>query len=140
MEKLQTDLSVLSGATGETSSDLTGKTRASVTPEKLTPKKKKGKKSLAMSPPRKYPIPNKDKNLGLQIDKCLPSYVPTFSYGIKSLRNEENYDNTETTDTSRTDKDDTSHTNRADFIEKVKDIKTQWWWRIKRGYFATLRQ
>ena len=80
MEKLRTDLSVLSGATGETSSVLTGETRASVTLEKRIPRKK----SLAMSPPRKDPIPNQDKKtLGPQKDQCLPSGIPSFSSGIK---------------------------------------------------------
>ena len=62
MHKLWADLSVLSGTTGEKSSGLTGGTRASVTPEKRLPKNK-NKRSLAMSPPRKYLIPNQDKKL-----------------------------------------------------------------------------
>ena len=33
-------------------------TGSSVTPEKIIPRKKKNMKSLAMSPPRKDPIPN----------------------------------------------------------------------------------
>ena len=60
MNKLRTDLSVNYGLTGETSSGLTGETRASVTLEKCIPKKKKRKKYLAMSPPRKGQIPNQD--------------------------------------------------------------------------------
>ena len=77
-----------------------------------------------MSPPRKYPIPNQDKNtLGLQKYQCLPSHVPPFSSEFKSLRNKENDDDTETTDTSHTDKDDTSRTNRDDSIENVKATK-----------------
>ena len=73
-----------------------------------------------MSPPRKDPYPNKNKNtLGLQKDQYLPSELPPFSSGMKSLRNEENDDNPETTDTSCTDKDDTSHTNRDDSIEMI---------------------
>ena len=47
--KPQTDLSVLSGATG-----------ASITPEKLIPRKKKIIKSLVTLPPRKDPIQNQD--------------------------------------------------------------------------------
>ena len=50
--KLQTDLSVLSGATG-----------ASMTPEKRILRKKSDTKSLATSPPIKDPIPNQDKIL-----------------------------------------------------------------------------
>ena len=56
--KLRSDISDLSGETGETSSGLTGVTRASVAPEKRIPNKKKYIKSLAMSSPRKDPIPN----------------------------------------------------------------------------------
>ena len=41
VHKHQSDLSTLSGATGERSSVLTGGTRASVTPEKRIPKNKK---------------------------------------------------------------------------------------------------
>ena len=77
-----------------------------------------------MSPPRKYPIPNQDKNtLWLQKYHCLPSHIPWFYSGIKSLRNKANDYNPETTDTSRTDKDDTSHTNQDDYIENVKATK-----------------
>ena len=53
--KLRTDLSVLSGATGAI--------RASITPEKRIPIKKRNIKSLATSPPRKDTIPNQDKTL-----------------------------------------------------------------------------
>ena len=77
-----------------------------------------------MSPPRKDPIPNKDKNnLDLQKYQSLPPHVPPFTHGFKSLRNESNDDNPETTDTSRTDKDDTSCTNQDDYIENVKSMK-----------------
>ena len=63
-----------------------------------------------MYPPRKDPITNQDRNnLGLKKFQCLPSHVPQFSSGIKSLINEANCDNPETTDTSHTDKYDTSH-------------------------------
>ena len=109
MDKLRTDISVNSGLTVETSSRLTGETRASVTLEKRIPKI--NKKYLAMYPPIKDPIPNQDKNtLRLQIKQCCPSGVPPFSSGIKSLRNKKNCDNPENIDTSRTDKDDTAHT------------------------------
>ena len=64
-----------------------------------------------MSPPRKDPITNQDKNtLGLEKDQCFPPHVPTFYPGFKSVRNKENDDNPESKDTSRTDKDDTSRT------------------------------
>ena len=77
-----------------------------------------------MSPPRMDPIPNQDKDtLGLQKYQCLPSDVPQFSSGFKSLRNKANQDNPKTTDTSRTDKDDSSQTNRDDSIENVKPQK-----------------
>ena len=77
-----------------------------------------------MSPPRKHPIPNLDKNnLGLQKDKLLPSHVPPFYSGIKSLRNKTNDDNPETADNPLTDKDDTSQTNQDDYIENLKATK-----------------
>ena len=49
--KIQTGVYILSGATV-----------ASVTPEKVIPRKKKNMESLVMSPPRNYPIPNQDIN------------------------------------------------------------------------------
>ena len=103
-DKLRTDLSVNSGLAGET--------RASVTPEKLIPRKKRNLKSLATLPPRKVPIINQDKNtLGLQKHQFLPTHVPPFPPGFKPSGNKSNDDDPETTDTSRTDKDDTSRTN-----------------------------
>ena len=67
MDKIRTGLSILSGATEETSSGLTGETRAIVTPEKRIFNKENKEKSLAMYPPGKDPIPNQDKKtLGLQ--------------------------------------------------------------------------
>ena len=109
VDKLLTDLSVNSGLTGET--------RSSATPEKRITKNKINKKSLAMSTPKKDPIPNQDKNtLGIQKYQCLLSHAPSLSSGFKSLRNKANDDNTKTTDNSCTDKDDTSHTNRYDSI------------------------
>ena len=78
-----------------------------------------------MSPPRKDPIPNQDKNnLGIQKYQYLTPHVSPFLTGLKSLRNETNDDNPETTDTSCTDKDDTSRTNLYDYIENVKSINT----------------
>ena len=87
-------------------------------------KKEKKYKPLAKSPPRKYKIPNQDKNnLGLQKYQCLPPHVPPFPPGFKSLRNEANDDNPESTDTSRTDKYDTERTDRYDSIDNLKDVK-----------------
>ena len=48
---MKTDVSTFYGGTG-----------ASVTPEKRIPGNKRNIKSPAMSPPRKYPIPNQDIN------------------------------------------------------------------------------
>ena len=116
MDKLQIDLSINYGFTGETI--------ASIIPEKRIPKKKRNKKSLALSPPRKYTIPNQDKNnLGLQKYQCPPPHVSSFYSWFKSLRNEENDDNSETIDTSRTDKYDTSRTYQDDYMENLKSMK-----------------
>ena len=116
MEKIRTNLSFNSGLTGET--------RASVTPEKIIPGKKRNIKSIAASPPRKEPIPNQNKNtLGLQTHQYLPPYVPQFPPGFKSFKNEANGDNNETTDISCTDKDNMSHTNQNDYIEYLKATK-----------------
>ena len=50
-----------------------------------------------MYPPINDPIPNQDKNSsGIQKYQCLPSHVPPFTPGMKSLKNKENDDNTET--------------------------------------------
>ena len=53
VDKIRTDISV--------NYVLTGEKRASVTPGKRIPRKKGNIKPLVMSPPRKDPIPNKDK-------------------------------------------------------------------------------
>ena len=84
----------LSSATGETG--LSGRTRVSVTPEKLIPKKKKHIKPLSLYP---------------------------FLPGNKILLKEENGHNPETTDTSRSEKYDMSHTSRDYFIAKAKYTK-----------------
>ena len=56
----------------------------SVNPEKRIPGKKINIKSPDTSPPRKYPIPNRDKNnFGLQKYRCLPPHVPPFHPGFK---------------------------------------------------------
>ena len=79
-----------------------------------------------MSPPRKDPITDQDKNtLGLKKYQCLPAHLPPFSYVIKALRNEANDDNPETTDTSHTGEDDRSRSNRDDSIEYVKSTKNK---------------
>ena len=76
VDKFWTDLAVNSG--------LKGDTRDGVTPEKCTPRNKINIKSVATSPPRKYPIPNQDKNnVGLKKYQCLPPYVPPFPPGFK---------------------------------------------------------
>ena len=113
-----TDLSVLSGVTGEK--------RANVKPDKCIPIKKRRIKSLATSPLIKDPIPNQDKNtLGLKKYQSLPPQKPQYIHGFKSLRNEANDDNTENTDTSLTDKDDTSRTDRDDSVENVKVMRNK---------------
>ena len=77
-----------------------------------------------MSPQRKDPIPNQDKNtLRLRKYQHLQSQVPPFSSGFKSSRNKANDNNPETTDTSCTDKYDMSQTNQDDYIETVKSMK-----------------
>ena len=76
-------------------------------------------------PPRKDPIPNEKKNLGLPKYQCFLPHIPPFHPGFKSLRNVANYNNPDTTDTSRTDKDDTARTNVDDSIENVKSMKNK---------------
>ena len=77
-----------------------------------------------MYPPRKDPIPNKDKStLGLQKYQCLPPHIPPFPPWFKLLIKEANDDNPKTTDTSITDKYDTSRTNQDYAIENVQAIK-----------------
>ena len=113
--KIRTDLSILSGVTGD-----------SIPPEKRIPRKKSKIKSLASLPPRKYPIPNLDKNnLGIEKDQSLPPHIHKFPPGFKSLRNEADDDHHESTDTSRTDKDDTSRTDQDDYIENLKFMKNK---------------
>ena len=74
--------------------------------------------------PRKYPIPNQDKNnLGLEKYQSLPPHVPPSPPGFKSLINKANDDNPEFTDTSFTDRYDTSRTDRDDSIEIVESMK-----------------
>ena len=90
----------------------------------MIPRKKRKIKSLATSPPRKYPIPNQDKNtLGLEKYQSLPPHIPPFPLGFKSFRNKVIDDNPETRDTSCTDKDYTSRTDWDDSIENVKFMK-----------------
>ena len=62
-------------------------------------------KSLAMSPPRKDPIPNQDINrLGTKKYQSLPPQLAKFCTGYKSLINEVEYGSNYSTDTSLTDK------------------------------------
>ena len=88
--------SSLSLLTGET--DLTGRTRLNVTPEKRIPKKKKYMLSKALSP-----------------------FVP----GNKRLLNEDNDNNPKTTDTSQSEKYDIPHTSLDAFTGKTNDKKLQ---------------
>ena len=84
---VQTDVSILSGVTGDT--------RASETTKKRIPRNKRKTKSLATSPPINIPIQNQDNNtLCIEKDKSIPQHVAPFSPGFKSLRNEANDDNT----------------------------------------------
>ena len=78
MNEHQRDLSALLAATGETC--LAGGTRASVTPGKRIPKKKKNIKSLNFSPLRKDPIPNHDKKLwdSININALHQTYLHFF--------------------------------------------------------------
>ena len=77
-----------------------------------------------MSPARKDPILNQDKNtLGIRKDQSLPPHVPKFPPGFKSLRNQADDDHHESTDTPCTDKDDMSRNNSDDSIENVKATK-----------------
>ena len=77
---VQTDLSVFFRSNR--------RNRASVTPEKRIPGKKRNIRSLATSPPRKDTIPNQDKNTyGVPKYQFLPPHVPPFPPGFKALRN-----------------------------------------------------
>ena len=122
VHKYRRYMSDFSAATRETG--LTVGKRASVTPVKHIPKKKKYIKSLALSLLIKYPIPNQDKKImGLNKYQCLTTDIPPFLPGNKRLLNEGNDDNPETAYTSQYEKDDRSHTNRDYSIAKVKDKK-----------------
>ena len=86
---------------------MSGVTGASVTPEKLIPRKKRKMKSIATSPPRKDPIPNKDINtLGTEKGQSLPPQLPRFRPGYKSLRNKADDNRHDSTDNSLNDKED----------------------------------
>ena len=64
-------------------------------------------KSLATQQPRKDPIPNQDINiLGTEKYQSLPSHLPKFRPGYKSLGNEAGDSRNYYIDTSRTDKED----------------------------------
>ena len=77
MDKIRTDLSVLSGVT-----------RSSITPGKRIPRKKRNMKLLATSPPIKDPIPNQDNNmLGTEKYQIISPQLAKFCPGYKLLRN-----------------------------------------------------
>ena len=113
--KMRIDLSLLFVATG-----------ASITPEKLIQIKKREIKSLETLPPRKYTIPNQDKNtLGSEKDQSIPPNIPKFPNGFKLIRNEADGNHHESTDTSSTDRDDTSHTDQDDYIQNINSTKNK---------------
>ena len=62
-------------------------------------------KSLAMSPPRKYPISNQDNTiLGTKKWQILPPQLAKYCPGYKLLINEAEDGSNDYTDNSRTDK------------------------------------
>ena len=101
--KIRTDISIFSEGTG-----------ASVTPDKFIPIKKRSMKSIAMLPPRQYPITNQDTNiLGTEKDQSLPPQLAKYTSGYKSLINEAEDGHYYYTDTSRTDKEDSVNNLKA---------------------------
>ena len=119
VDKIRTDLSVLSGVTGP-----------SVTPERIIPRKKRNMKSLATSSPRKDPIPNQDINtLGARKYQSLPPQLPKFCPGYKSLIKKEDDDCHDYADTSRTDKEYSIYTikftNDKNSDDKYKEENSQ---------------
>ena len=92
--KIQTDVYLLSGGTGD-----------SVTPGKRIPRKKNSMKPLAMLLPRKDTITNQDINrLGTKKYKSLPPQLDKYRPGYKQLINNTEDGHNDSTDTSRTDK------------------------------------
>ena len=87
----------------------------------MIPRKKRNIKSLVTSPPRKYPIPYKDKKIKTTKISMPTNTHTSIFYWI--LKNETNDDNLETIYTSRTDKGDTSRTDWDDSIENLKSMK-----------------
>ena len=72
-KKIRTDVSIFSGSKV-----------AIVTSERLIPRRKKNKKSLAMFPPKKNPIPNQDIiRLHTKKDQSLPPQLAKFCPGYK---------------------------------------------------------
>ena len=115
VDKIQTDISVLSGATG-----------ASITPGKRIPGKKKNMKSLATPSLRNDTITSQGINtLGIEKYQSLPPHLPKFTPRFKSLRNEAADDPNEYTDTSRTDKYDMSRTDKDKSIENLKSMNNK---------------
>ena len=79
-----------------------------------------------MSPPRKDPIKNKNKNsLLIEKDQSIPPHLPNCPPGFKYSRNEAADDHQESTDTLRTDKDDWSRTDKDEYIENIKAMKNK---------------
>ena len=75
-------------------------------------------KSLAILPPRKYPIPNQDINkLGTEIYQILPPKLYKYCPGYKKLINEE--------EDYRNDSTDTSYTDKEDYINNLKSINNK---------------
>ena len=93
-KKNRTDISVLSGGTGDSVKSL-----------KRIPGKKNNIKSLAMSPQIKDMVTNNDTNiLGTKKDQSLPQQLAKYFPGYKSLINETENGRNDYTDTSHTDK------------------------------------
>ena len=83
LHKLWADISVLSGATGETSSGLTGVTRASVTPEKHITKNQKTKNPPLCLHQERTQLKTRIRKFRAQKNKCLTSDIPSFIPGTK---------------------------------------------------------
>ena len=87
-------------------------------------------KSVEMSPPRKYPIPNQYINrLRTEKDQSLPPHLAKYYPGYKSLINEAEDDCNYYIDTTHTDKEDyvknQNNNNNKDNDAKYKDDNSQ---------------
>ena len=79
-------------------------------------------KSLPMSPPRKFPVPNQDINvLSTKKDQSLPPTLAKYTPGYKSLIYKAEYDFNHSTDTSRTDKKDFVNNMKASNVKNIDD-------------------